>query len=70
MRNNRKKRKAVAVLRRAEKLTEMANNPGCQDDPAWLKRRAEEMVRYAARREAARIRKVESIGKSQRKKST
>jgi hypothetical protein len=65
-----KKRTAAAVTRRAKKLIEMADKPECQDDPAWLRRRAEMVMQYAARRQAAHVRKVESIRKSRSKKST
>jgi hypothetical protein len=70
MRIRRKKRTAVAVHRRAEKLLEVARSPGCQDDPAWLKQRAEAMIQFAARRRNAHFRKIEEIRMSQRRKST
>lgn len=70
MRGKQRKRTAEAVQRRAEKLLEIASSPGCKDYPAWLKRRAEAMIRYAAGRQDAHVRKVESVRKERRKKST
>lgn len=68
--SRRRKRTAAALLQRGKRLLEIASSPDCPHDPAWLKRRTEAMIRYAERRQDNRIRKIEDIRKSRRKKST
>jgi hypothetical protein len=62
--HRRRRRSAPEILIRADKLQAKAEEPGNRDDPAWLLRRAEQMRRYAVRRQKARTRKAEERRKN------
>jgi len=52
------------ILKRAEKLEARAADPNCQDDPAWVRRRAERMRLFAFRRSKAHVRRTEERRKN------
>jgi hypothetical protein len=58
------------VLLQADMVEARAEKPSNSDDPAWLKVRAEGMRRWAARRQAAHVRKIETRRKAPRKKKS
>ena len=55
------------ILLRAAKLEARAGQPGNQDDPAWLKRRAKAIRRRGETRQDESVRKAEERRKEIRK---
>jgi hypothetical protein len=59
-----RRRSHAEIVKRADKLESHAADPNCQDDPAWVQRRAERMRQFAYRRSKAYVRKTEERRKN------